>query len=107
MGNVIETEGPQEGSPNTYIIKATKRTHLNSCKTIDGKISLTSASPQLPLPNPGYLEIHAACCRVAHLSGPGEYIDKLLEDLENTRILSEDGSSTHLLSFVLQQETIA
>ncbi len=107
LDNVIQTEGPQKGSPNTYMIKATSRTHLTSCKAEDGKITLTSASPGLPLPNPVYLEIHAACCRVAHLSGAGEYMDKLLEDLEGTSVLSEDGSSAHVLSFVLQQEEIA
>ena len=79
--NVIETEGPQNGSPNTYNIKVTKRTHLTSCKAYDGKITLTSVSPGLTLPNPVYLAIHAACCRVAHLSGVGEYMDKLLEIL--------------------------
>jgi len=54
------------------------------------------------LPNATYLRIHAACCRVAHLSGAGEYMDKTLEDLEDTRVLSKDGSSAHLLSFALQ-----
>ncbi len=34
-------------------------------------------------------------------------MDKLLEDLEGTSVLSEDGSSAHVLSFVLQQEVIA
>ena len=42
-----------------------------------------SAHPDLPLPNPIYLSIHATCCRVAHLSGAGEYIEKILEDLED------------------------
>lgn len=61
-----------------------------------------SELPNLPLPNPAYLRIHAACCRVAHLSGAGEYMDKVLEDLEDVRVLSKDGSSAHLLSFALQ-----
>jgi hypothetical protein len=26
--------------------------------------------------------LHAACCKVAHLSGAGEYIDELDQDLE-------------------------
>ncbi|KAH9175942.1 hypothetical protein EDB89DRAFT_1847074 [Lactarius sanguifluus] len=69
-------------------------------------ITLTSEDPRLPLPNPDYLEIHAACCRVAHLSGAGEYMDKVLEDLEDTRVLSEDGSTAHMLSFALQKEAI-
>ena len=64
---------------------------------------LKSAHPDLPLPNPVYLRIHAAICRVAHLSGAGEYMDKVLEDLEDIRVLSNDGSSAHILSFVLQR----
>jgi hypothetical protein len=32
------------------------------------------------LPNPTYLKIHAACCRVAHLSGATKYIKKILDD---------------------------
>ncbi|KAF8258048.1 hypothetical protein EI94DRAFT_1598638, partial [Lactarius quietus] len=56
------------------------------------------------LPNPIYLGIHAACCKVSHLFGHGEYVDRPLEDLEGTHVLSEDGSSAHVLSFVLQQE---
>ena len=63
---------------------------------------LKSARPDLPLPNPNYLKIHAACGRVAHLSGAGEYIEKILEDLEDIRVLSKDGPSAHLLSFALQ-----
>ncbi|KAH9059012.1 hypothetical protein EDB87DRAFT_1563702 [Lactarius vividus] len=69
-------------------------------------ITLTSAFEDLPLPNPVYLEIHAACCRIAHLSGAGEYMDKVLEDLEDTSVLSEDGSSAHILLFALQQEAM-
>ncbi|KAH9037647.1 hypothetical protein EDB85DRAFT_1935672 [Lactarius pseudohatsudake] len=75
--NVIKTEAPQKGSPNTYIIKATQRTHPILCEANDG----VSTSLHLPLPNPVYLVICAACCRVADLSGAGEYIDKLLKIL--------------------------
>ncbi|KAH9008972.1 hypothetical protein EDB84DRAFT_1280840 [Lactarius hengduanensis] len=92
-----------EGSPNTYTIKAIEPLVLaHYCK--DSKITLTSERSDLPLPNPDYLEIHAACCRVAHLSGAGEYMDKVLEDLEDTHVLSEDGSSARILSFVLPKE---
>ncbi|KAH9074785.1 hypothetical protein EDB83DRAFT_2218819, partial [Lactarius deliciosus] len=92
-----------EGSPDTYTVKATKELYLaRSCKMNDRRITLTTSGSDLPLPDPAYLEIHAACCRVAHLSGAGEYMDEVLEGLEDTRVLSEDGSSAHLLSFVLQ-----
>ena len=65
-------------------------------------IVFKSAHPDLPLPNPAYLRIHAACCRVAHLSGAGEYMDKIREELEDTRVLSNDDPSAHILSFALQ-----
>jgi len=90
----------QDGKENTYNICATERAHLWTCKP--NPIEFKSAYPDLPLPNPAYLRIHAACCRVAHLSGAGEYMDKILEDLEDTLVLSKDGSSAHILSFALQ-----
>ena len=90
----------QDGKENTYNVCATEPAHLWTCKA--NPIEFKTASPGLPLPNPTYLRIHAACCRVAHLSGAGEYMDKILEDIEDIRVLSKDGSSAHILSFALQ-----
>ncbi|KAI9507139.1 hypothetical protein F5148DRAFT_981816, partial [Russula earlei] len=73
---------------NTYTVRATKETFC-FCKANP----ITFKSPDLPLRNPTHLKIHAACCTVAHLSGAGEYTDKILEDLEDMRVLSKDGSS--------------
>ncbi|THH17497.1 hypothetical protein EW146_g3321, partial [Bondarzewia mesenterica] len=41
----------------------------------------------LPLPNPCFVRLHAACARVAYLSGAAEYIEKVLRDMEMTRVL--------------------
>jgi len=73
---------------------------LRSCK--ENPITFKSAHANLPLPNPTYLRIHAACCKVAHLSGAGEYMRRMSQNLEETRVLREDGSSAHVLSFALQ-----
>jgi len=89
-----------EGQENTYTIRARRGYHLKSCKA--NPITFRSTHPGLPLPNPIYLKIHASCCRIAHLSGAGEYMDKTLEDLEEMRVLSKDGTSAHLLAFALQ-----
>ena len=89
----------QEGDENSYTICATEETHLYSCK--ENPITFKSAYANLPLPNPAYMRIHA-CCKIAHLSGAGEYMDRLSEDLEDTQVLSEEGSSAHVLSFALQ-----
>ena len=56
-----------------------------------------------PLPNPKYLAIHAACCRVAHMSGAAEYLDGILRDMEELQVLSEDGASADVLAFALHR----
>jgi len=99
-----EPEGPapaqwQEGEENTYAIRVTNETHLYSYK--ENPITLKSAHPDLPLPNPVYLRIHAACYKIAHFSGPSEYMDRISEDVEDIGVLY-DGLSTHVLSFALQ-----
>jgi hypothetical protein len=65
------------------------------------QVEFTSHHPALPLPNPTYLALHAACAKVAHLSGAGEYIEKTMRDLEEISVLSEDGSSAELLKRAL------
>ncbi|KZP20503.1 hypothetical protein FIBSPDRAFT_742124, partial [Athelia psychrophila] len=52
-------------------------------------------------PDPRYLKLHAACAQVAHLSGAAKYIDNILRDLEEIRVLANDGSSADLLDFQL------
>lgn len=42
-------------------------------------MTFTSSDPELQLPSSTYLGIHAACCRVAHMSGAAEYFNKLLD----------------------------
>ena len=46
-------------------------------------ITFNSADPDLPLPNCNYLRIHAACCRVAHLSGASSLFHELENDMES------------------------
>ncbi|KAF9240958.1 hypothetical protein BU15DRAFT_61265 [Melanogaster broomeanus] len=66
-------------------------------------VQFTTPDPEeFSLPSPTYLHIHAACAKVAKLSGAGDYyIDKLSRDLEEIRVLSEDGSSAELLEHAL------
>jgi hypothetical protein len=69
---------------------------------LPSRVVFKSSDPHLPLPNPRYLELHAAAAKVAHLSGAADYIEKTLRDLETVRVLSEDGSSAELLKSALQ-----
>lgn len=55
----------------------------------------------LPVPNPTYLRIHAACCRVLHLSGAAEYVDLVFRKMEDIPVLAEDGSSFDVLAMAL------
>ncbi|KAF9242093.1 hypothetical protein BU15DRAFT_44401 [Melanogaster broomeanus] len=65
-------------------------------------VEFTTSDPEeLPLPSPTYLHIHATCAKVAKLSGAGDYIDNLLKDLEEVKVLSKDGASAELLKHAL------
>ncbi|EGN95750.1 hypothetical protein SERLA73DRAFT_76816 [Serpula lacrymans var. lacrymans S7.3] len=62
-------------------------------------------TPPSPLnitrPDPRYLKLHAMCCKVAHLSGAGESINKIHRDMEDMSVLAKDGSSMDLLNYKL------
>ncbi|TFY66796.1 hypothetical protein EVG20_g4297 [Dentipellis fragilis] len=56
----------------------------------------------LPLPSPKYLAIHAACCRLAHMSGAAEYAEKIYREEKTLDVLAADGKSAPVLYFLLQ-----
>ncbi|KAG8955561.1 hypothetical protein FRC04_007552 [Tulasnella sp. 424] len=56
----------------------------------------------IPVPDPRYLALHAACAKVVHESGMAEILDNLLRELERTSVLSTDGSTAHLLRHALE-----
>lgn len=60
----------------------------------------------LPLPCPELLALHAACAKVAHMSGAAQFFDKQDADDEDATVLAYDGSSYSILSDKLQSLTI-
>ncbi|KAK1228121.1 hypothetical protein PQX77_008856 [Marasmius sp. AFHP31] len=60
-----------------------------------------SERPELPLPSPELLALHAACAKVAHLSGAGAYLDELDRDMEDLCVLANDGGSFSILNNAL------
>jgi hypothetical protein len=86
------TEGLQDGQDNTYAIRARKKQELLLCR--DNPITLTSHHPDLPLPNRTFLAIHAACCRIADLSGAAEYLWRTLDNMEDIGVLAKGDSSS-------------
>lgn len=68
--------------------------------------TITFSTPDadtLPVPAPRYLQLHAVCARVAHLSGAAEYVLDVLDRVESgdTVVLAEDGSDAHVLDTLL------
>ncbi|RDX41752.1 hypothetical protein OH76DRAFT_1302753, partial [Lentinus brumalis] len=57
----------------------------------------------LALPDAKYLRIHAACCRIAHLSGAAEYLDDIHRRMERDPVLLEGGESADVLHYVLRR----
>lgn len=57
----------------------------------------------LPLPDPRFLDLHAACCKVAQMSGAAEYVDRLVRDLEEMQVLGEDGGSADVLVYAMSR----
>lgn len=55
------------------------------------EIEFKSPSKLLPLPSEKYLKIHAACCKVAHLSGAAEHLEELdkYDDLDPYTLLDK------------------
>ena len=66
------------------------------------KVTFTSSDPTiLSVPSSELLALHAACAKVAHLSGVGEQIDKFDRDLDDLNVLAFDGSSSSILAHAL------
>ena len=65
-------------------------------------VTFTTPDPvKLPVPSPTYLAIHAACAKVAHMSGAAEYIDKFYRDMEDGMILNPNGASAEMLEHAI------
>jgi hypothetical protein len=67
------------------------------------QVTFTSSDPtKYPdLPSPKLLALHAACAKVAHLSGADEHIDSLDHDMDHLGVLAFDGSSFAILNHAL------
>jgi hypothetical protein len=52
----------------------------------------------LALPDPRYLKLHAAVCRVARMSGAAQYLESSDRDQEEIRVMARDGASAEFLT---------
>jgi hypothetical protein len=78
-------------------------TSTDRLKVPKKQVTFTSSDPtRYPdLPSPKLLALHAACAKVAHLSGAGEYVDSLDRDRDRLGVLALDGSSSVVLNHAL------
>ncbi|KXN86492.1 hypothetical protein AN958_10006, partial [Leucoagaricus sp. SymC.cos] len=90
-------------APNQYHIRAVRESIVPLLPKI---VTLSSTDARLPLPDPRYLRLHAACAQVAHFSGAAEYIDSIFRDVEEMRVLSKDGSSIDVLTYALMRQGV-
>ena len=91
--------GTYQGSLNEYKLEAARSFFLYGYPEL---VTFTTPDQdKLPVPSPDYLAIHAACARVAHLSGAAECIDKFYQDMEDSKTLAPDGTSASMLEHAL------
>ncbi len=78
---------PNAQTQPTYNIKSTRRTfsrHVPVTRTLYEVSNRTIA-----LPNPRFLAIHRAIALILHMSAAGEYIDRILREMEEPKVKSD------------------
>ena len=73
----------------------------------DGIIEFTTPNEKVyPLPSRKYIGLHAAACKVAHMSGAADHFQKIDRALEEDGVLAEDGHQMYVLEDRLRQVTV-
>jgi hypothetical protein len=93
-----------QGLPNKYnvLVFGSSLRRQNFVDVVD----LTSSNHSLP-PNPRYLALHCAICKVLWACGRGEELEEFMRDIDDTTVLAEDGSSAKLFEFAIQRSLTA
>ncbi|CAA7265222.1 unnamed protein product [Cyclocybe aegerita] len=90
-------------NPHTYRVR-TLLPNLRGLSQLGPHPVVTfTTTTNLELPDPKYLRLHAAVCRVAHMSSAAKYLDLYDRELEERKALARDGSSAELLSTQLRR----
>ncbi|KAI9825388.1 MAG: hypothetical protein M1832_001118 [Thelocarpon impressellum] len=82
-------------TPHHYSIKAVnpERSMFQVMGLPVRRTLLEAHERNIDMPSPRLLRIHRACCLVAHLSGAGAYIERILRDRDAPRV-EADGSTS-------------
>ncbi|KAG8833546.1 hypothetical protein FRC17_010517 [Serendipita sp. 399] len=90
-----------QDSANRYTVQAIHTNYLFHIKK-GGEVQFSTLDVEtMPLPNPNYLVLHAACAKIAYISGVGKLLDDLERQGEDLNVLASDGSSMALLQYKL------
>ena len=90
---------PWQNEDNKYKLESSDQVFLRDYPQY---VTFMTPDPvKYPVPSRTYLGIHAACAKVAHLSGAGERIDKFNRELEDSRTLDPDGGSVDMLEHAI------
>ncbi|KAF9555090.1 hypothetical protein CPC08DRAFT_592999, partial [Agrocybe pediades] len=73
----------------------------------DTLVTFEASRPDLPVPSPLYLAVHAACAQVGWLSGATDMIERLEMKMEEGLVLSPSGDSAELLNHALRGLKVA
>ncbi|KAF8573903.1 hypothetical protein K439DRAFT_1399426 [Ramaria rubella] len=95
-------EATADNVPNSYHVCSTDPEFVQD---ISSPVIFTSTHPGLPLPDPRYLALHAACAKVAHVSGAGQYVESVYRDMDSAEVLASNGSSADVLEAALARKT--
>jgi hypothetical protein len=97
-----------QGAPNTYTVCSTGNLAFLNALPPARQVHFTTNTGQ-ELPDPRYLKLHAAVCRVAHMSGAAGYLDFCDREYEKQGrhgVMAHDGSSARLLESRLQMMSL-
>jgi len=72
-------------------------------RTVPNRLVIFTSIDSLDLPDPRYLRLHAAICRVARMSGAAEYLDSYDREQEEISVMAPDGTSADFLNVRLQR----
>ncbi|KAJ8474634.1 hypothetical protein ONZ51_g7079 [Trametes cubensis] len=97
-----------DGQENTYkVVLAGGAARLATKGVIPEQVTFTSHKAGLQLPSPKYLRVHAACCKIAHMSGAAEYLDMVYGEMEELKVLAHDGTSADVLCYAIHDRLAA
>ncbi|KEP50980.1 hypothetical protein V565_069650 [Rhizoctonia solani 123E] len=89
---------PVAGEDDTYRVCSSRKHH----DFPEGKVvHFTTTNSKLPLPDPRFIAIHAACAKVLHASGEMRNLYRMAKEYEEALVLAPDGSS-EALDFALK-----